>query len=517
MNLAKLWTWFRGNKPTGHAGPLQKRERGDESWRPGGDFTLRRFDAAKTNRLNRSHWVFASSQSINNDLASDLETLQARCAHESANNPIFDGMVRTYAMHVAGRDGPLLQVRSENEAFNERIEKLWRDVFAMPDPAGRLAGAENVKLWVRMILTAGSFVNIFSNVRRDGPVSFGWKTLHPRRMVTPNKFAGDARVAFGIRTDEQGRPLEYYLDKPQQIGGTMVSGVDFERYPAEIVQHGFIPIEPEQITGFPMLTSALDDAADLRDYDKIVMEAAKNAAAHALGLESASPEHALDPDPMPDSYAVEAGQVNVAPMGWKWAALAATQPAAQYVEFRHERLGAMGRPIHMPLLMVLLSTGDANFAAAQFEGSLYHDGIRELQSYLERAILNQLVEQVILEAVIAGDVQRPEEYELAWTWNVPPHANIEKVVKALRMLVEDGTIAPSDATAIMGYDWEKVVAARQRCASDLKKADLPESPANRGSGSAATPGDGPPGEAPGTNEGDTETSDQEGDRATVTA
>lgn len=448
---------------------------------PGTEERLRRFDAAKTHRLNREHWAYAHGESINNDLATDLPILMARCEFEYANNPTFKGVVDTYAQDVVGRDGPLLQVISDDEEFNDAVENAWRQVFAMPDPAGRLGGVENMRLWVRQLLLAGSYVNVFANVKREGPVSFGWRTVHPRRLVTPHGQAGNPLIAFGIEIDESGKPIRYYIDQPHQQGAFSLSGMNTKPYPAEMVQHRFIPVEPEQLTGFPQLASCLETAADIREYDKHVMEAAKSAAAHAVGLEASHPESVVDPQPIHEaSYELEKGAVNVAPLGWSFKALDSTQPAAQYTDFRHERASELGRPIHMPLLIVLMQVNDVNFSAAQFGGTLYADGIKSTQGFIERLTLNQLVEQIVAELVIQGDVKRPKKVSLVWTWNVPPHANIEKYVKALRSMVEDGIIAPSDATAMMGRDWEKVVAARQRCAADLENAGLPPSPVNTG-------------------------------------
>src|SRR5687768_2173239 len=76
-------------------------------------WTLRRWEAAETNRLNRTHWRNATGAPINEDLSGDLRTLRARCRYESYNNPIVEGVIGTHQVDLVGVQGPTLQVRSD--------------------------------------------------------------------------------------------------------------------------------------------------------------------------------------------------------------------------------------------------------------------------------------------------------------------------------------------------------------------------------------------------------------------
>jgi hypothetical protein len=57
---------------------------------------VRRWEAAETNRLNRSQWEKATGQSINADLASDLETL----AHPGELGAVAQPDARGRGQHV---------------------------------------------------------------------------------------------------------------------------------------------------------------------------------------------------------------------------------------------------------------------------------------------------------------------------------------------------------------------------------------------------------------------------------
>jgi capsid protein len=421
--------------------------------------------------------------SINDDLARDLPRLMAECAWRFATSPLFEGVCNTFTQDVVGPEGPTLQMVSTDKEFNERIEDAWRAVFTMPDPAGRLSGVENVKMWVRQLLLAGSYVNIHRNVRRGpGLPTFGWSTVHARRLQTPMEFAFDEDVAFGVRIDPAtGRPKTYYIERPQRFGSSEISVGDYQQFPAEMVQHKYFCVEPEQLTGYPMMASTLRTLDDIVQLDDATIEAAKSAARHSWWLQSADPSKLSDPDPITGTtYPVIDGAANVAPAGWQAVGMQATQPNTSATEYRNLRLAEIGRPINMPLLIVLLSVNEATFSSAQFAGALYRDGIMGIQRFLARESLDAFVEMVILDEVLAGRVRRPKKYTKQWTHNVPPYANIEKFVGALEKMVANGWISSAEASAMLGYDWEKVVAGRQRCQKDLEEAGLPLPPVNAG-------------------------------------
>lgn len=436
------------------------------------------------NRLNREHWHNAHGQSINNDLSLRLDSLEARSAYEYSTNPDFEGVVNTFKDDVVGRDGPLLQVISDNDEFNNAVEAGYREVFADPSPSHLCGGVEDMKTWVHGLLIAGRYYNVLTNVKRPGSrLTFGWRSVHARRFKTPAELAGNPQVAFGCRYDDStGEPIEYYLQRPHRTGAFQSLSGEYDTIPAAAVQHVFIPVEAEQLTGYPMMASALDTAADLRELDKYVLESMKNAAANSPYLENMDPTRALDPDPVPESgLRYETGEVSVAPAGWSWKSPTATQPTAQYLPFKHEKLAELGRPIHMPLLVVLLSAAEANFSSAQYEGTVYADGIAGVQGTIERRSLNPIVlNGIIPEVLFRKRIRPPKEFQLVWTHNVPAHANIEKFVKAIRMMVEDGLISQAQGSALLGYDFEKVVASRAKCRDLLKKNNLPEAPANAG-------------------------------------
>ena len=445
-------------------------------------FGVRRYDVARNSRLTQSHWVHATGESINHDLAADIESLQAQASYEYSRNAYFRGVVRTYALHVVGPRGPRLQVRSTNKQFNRKVERAWRQVFRMPDPAGLMTGVDSLKATVKHLLLAGRSLNTFAMTRRPGPVKFGWQTIHPRRLQNPRGMASDPWVLGGVRyRPSDGAPVEYYFDRPRGVvGGTGATRYQTQPKPADMVQDIFFIEEGEQVIGEPQLASALGPAAELRDYDKNVMAAASLAAKQTVFLEATHPEAVLDLDPLPESATVHAGAMNAAPIGWGVKTPTPQHPMAQYTAFHHEKLAELGRAIHMPLMLVLLSSRESNFSSAQYDGEIYSDGVAETQALIDNKSLDGALEQVVTELVLAGETGRPDEYEFIWSWPKPPHANREKLVKALRTALEDGGISLVEYCQDLGLDYEQVLEQRARVAEDLMNHGLPTTPSNLG-------------------------------------
>ena len=434
----------------------------------------RRFLGATTHRGNWAHWRHARDESINHALLADLPTLIQRCAWEYANNPLVNGAVETLANDLVGRQGPRLQIVSDDEAFNEAVERTWRDVWAMPDPLGMSSGPDCMRTWVRSLCITGAFVNVYANVNRDGPVKFGWQNIDVRRKETPPQLAGDPLVAFGTKYDDSGRAKEHYFRR-RSVTPWQYTQTEYTIVPDDMVQVRYEMVEAEQIAGVPWLASCLETVADLADYDKYELEAAKIQTQLSALIQAAHPELVVDPVDVGagETFQIQHGAMTAIPAGWVASFPSSTHPSGEYRTFRHERLRDLGLALGMPLMMILLSSAESNFASAHYDGAVYLRRLKARQAWIERSTLNKFLEQVVLELVLSGVVGRPERYTPKWTWDVPPYVNPEKQRSADRMAMEDGALPLSEYCAQMGLSFEEVVATRARDNELLEEAGLP--------------------------------------------
>lgn len=449
---------------------------------------VRRWESAATHRLNACHWQNAHGNSINEDLAQDLETLRARSHWERYQNPMVEGVIVTHQTDVVGQEGPRLQIQSDDERFNEAVEEWWAIVYNEPDPTGRLSGPELLRLWIDSLWVNGEYLNEEVTYSREPghPVTLGIHTFDARRLETPPEFANDPDVSFGIRLQTNMNTPTVYYKRTRESRGNLYDApfrYEYDPLPADMVQHVYRMSEPDQLRGYPWLSPSLNVIADIRQADRYVMESVKNAAANSMYWWSNHPDAEFqDKDGVEQS--IEPGTAKFIGGGWQPAMLTPTQPAAEYRAYRHERLRELGRPVCMPLMAVLLSSADSNFASAHYDGQVYMRALEWLQSLISRKSLDKYVKKVAMELELSRVVRTPRQWNIRWTWPKPPYVNPKQMYDALRAQLEDGTASYSDVLAFYGRDEETTIAARARTQALLEAANLPALPVNYGRGNA---------------------------------
>jgi len=451
---------------------------------PASPLSVRRWEVAKTHRLNQAHWVWAQEQSINADLQDWLSTLRTRCTYERDNNPLIDGVVFTHYVDIVGKDGPELQVQSDSATYNDWLERHWRQWFRAPTPNPRISGAALLRLWVQSLWRAGEFLAQKVTVNADTPVGMRLMPIDPRRLGTPADITANHDVVMGIRFSKDGTPTQYYVQKAEAFGGLDLS-MNYEPIPPDDIVHFFLIREEDQARGVPWLGSSLQTTADLRDYDAEVLETARQAANQGVYWYTDHPNAPyLDVN---DQETLERGMQATGPPGWRPAMLTPQQPTTQYPDYHSERLREIGRPVAMPLMIIKLDAGQHNYSSARFDGRNYDRACEVIQCAISgtpkaTGPLNELVDDVAREAGLyersqrRAPPERPEEVIYEWTWSRPPQVDRDKESAADRADMEMGIAAPQDIAAARGTTLDSLIAKQQRANERLERAQLPPIP-----------------------------------------
>lgn len=452
-------------------------------------WTLRRWEAAETDRLNSAHWQAATGVGINQDLEADMESLRTRSIYEAANNPQVEGVIESHTIDLVGTDGPTLQVTSSRETYNSKLEKAVQKWWASPDINGQLSMAEIIRLWVRQLWTCGELLSqIVTHDESPITAKVGLQVLDPRRLITPYSQAGDPAVTLGVRRTRRGKPTQYYISQPTMVGSFELETGDAVPVPADLILHGFKTVEAGQVRGFPWLASSLPAIADLRDYDAQVLDAARQAADQAVFLYTDHPEsNYLQVNEQTD---FERRTVTTMPPGWKPYGFQPTQPSTLYIDYRNERLRDLGRPVNMPLMMVRLDSSKHNYSSARYDGQLYLRGLAAIQAWVSVRFLNRLVNEIARELELAGELpRRPADVKYVWIWPKQPHVDPKKEADAETARLANGTLTYQDACAANNQDWQTVIEQRRVANEALKKAGLPPLPVPIGSPQDSDPDD----------------------------
>jgi lambda family phage portal protein len=453
------------------------------------EMTIRRWEAAETNRLNQSQWEKATGQSINADLASDLETLVTRANWELSRNSTLEGVVNTFCDDVVGENGPGLQVIVPEGAggdanYSKALESVVKEVFEDLDSAGQLSLGDMMCLFLRSLWTDGEFLaQIVNDPDAQTPVKMRLKPLNARRLATPPLYVASADVTLGVKRNQLGRAIEYYLKEFNILGPFEVYTGRFIPTPASDLFHCYLVLEAGQVRGAPWLATSLQPMSDLREYDAQVLDAARQATRWAVALYTEH-EDATYVE-VNETAEVEPGQFQTMPPGWKPVGLTPPQPSNNYIDYRAERQRDAGRGRGMPLMTVRLDSSKHNYSSARFDAQVYRRGIARLRAWLRRRLLVRLVNLIAREAtfyafanpswVHARAFRNPPaaaEVTYRWTWQSFPHVDDEKEANGQRIRMEDGTLTFTGACYENGDDPDGVIEQLKRDTTKLLAAGV---------------------------------------------
>ena len=407
--------------------------------------------AAETDRTNSAMWSGATGEEMNLLLGANLETIRKRAELEIMRNAIVAGVIETHITDVVGT-GPTLQVQSASKAYNEKLEGFWAGFWECPDINGVLSGPETLQNDVYSLWPGGEFIEqITSDPAATTPIKTRLLLIHPRHLATPLRSTGDASIVMGIKISPSGKPLTYYFTSLDQTNPYALG--EETPVPAEYVIHGFAQKEPGQVRGIPYLASSLQEMADLREFRLVTLDAARAAA--DSGLVYYTEADGIDPVVAEEITEMERRTQMFLPPHYKAMQIKPEHPPTGFIEFIENALLAVGRPVCMPLMIILCNSNDHNYSSARFDDGQYRRAVLRHQRWLEWRKLNRLVWLVAREAMLTGNLgERPAKVRLNWLWPKAPHVDPKKEQDAQEGRLGTGQDSYADTCAHDSRDWE---------------------------------------------------------------
>ena len=454
------------------------------------------FESAESDRLNEAHWSVVSDSPINDELAARLPIMRARSNHEAWNNPTLKGLILSHTIAVVGDDAPLIDLQAENaegDKWCDEAEQVWEEFARLCDAAGRINLSTRIKRWNRSCWVNGEFIDqlVFPDHVRGG-VRLRLHEIEPQRLMSPPSALGSSDVVLGIRRDAYRRPVEYWLN--DDLSGWGYGNGDW--YAAGNILHGWDEAMAEcgQARGVPWAQVGLPVAADIRDYDTQVLDAARAAADMALVAFTQHPDAEYVQD-VPSSVTFRRRRINNLAPGWQLAQVQPHHPTATYKEHRQERQGDLGRAEGVPSMVTRLDARDHNYSSARFDYGLMFESAKHVRATLYNPKLFVLASLVLREAQLAGILRPPPKR--VWTdfvWSAMPQIDDEKSANAEEKYLKIGTVAFGDSVIERhGRRARDVIRRRARDARLLAESGLPsvaESTSKAGPDKPATDNDG---------------------------
>lgn len=439
--------------------------------------SLRSWMAGKIDRLNQGRWPIGGETTFDSDLGQDGANLRLRNKQEIQNNGILEGVIFTHVNDIVGADGPKLNVDSDDKEFNAAFEALWEKVWAMPDLAGQDSGAEILQQAIRGLWHSGFYLGEITNEDQDimaarakrdpddplGKISVRLAEIHPRRLSNPQHAIANDKFQNGIERDQRGRILNYWIEDEFANDPTVFLARSWTPLPPESVVHIYAKKEPGNTNGAPLDAPALETVSGLHDLDDAVLEAARGQTYASIVLTWPDPDKA--PARMPQgTMSLKKNSILAAPPGANATGFTPTQPTIQYIPYRHERLREIGRPVGMPLMMVLLDSSGHNYSSARFDNQVYLRGIDVFRACLWRKLLDRFVVEVLRECRAGGDGvfgaagRVPKTVKLQWHWPATPHVDPAKEFKGDEGELKTGLATLHQKTAERGRAFDDTVA-----------------------------------------------------------
>lgn len=436
--------------------------------------SARHWEAAQTDRLNYAHWQHAS-ENVNLDLRTDLVELHRRVRHEAINNSILDSAIETQQTNVVSARGPALQVLSDDNRFNDEVEAMFAQWAADCEYQDGLALVDLLEGWVAQWMTYGEIFAreiIGRTIAEYKILDLGPEALDTT-LIAP-------RVHSGVEVDETGKVVGYRIYDPANPSAK-------DTLPCSLALHYYRRRFAMQRRGFPGFASVLQPAADLRDYDDQVQDAARAAADHAVYFCTNHPDSEYA-EPKTLSKKIQRRVEKYLAPGWEPKGIPAHQPAVTYREYRKEKLTDVSNALEMPLMILRKDASNHNMSSARFDGSRYAKSVERLQAKIERRFLTPIVRRLVRIAQysgVLGPTPRQTKWErltfefpnltlpISWTWPKPPPVDNLKDAMAERIKLENGTLALSEAIVADGRRPEETLRIRSRDNAALAAAGLP--------------------------------------------
>jgi capsid protein len=436
-----------------------------------------RWDSKNTDRMNSAHWAKTTGLPINAELAYASNWLRAQAEYEISSNPVMEGLVNSHITDVVGPEGPNYRVTSSDPLYNKKREKIWREWAKHAGANRQLSLVEILASWVRSLWKAGEFgTQMINDTKADGPIKIRLLPVHMHRLLTPPEMLGDPEVALGVRRDENRNPVGYYVSEPYIFGPFEIYTGEFYFVKYEDFIHGYELTEEDQVRGVPWLASCLDTVAQLRDWDKSMLDAAEVLSKTGVlwSLKNSTEPIPVNPG---TSAPMERGQHTFGPMGWEPEQLTPTQPSQDQQSFRSEKKSEIGRGRCIPSILINLDSSKSSYSSCRFDNQPYWRSVAAIQGWLGRIGLDRIEATVMREAELANELEEaPDDAAHHWGWIKPPHVDPTKEATAERTYLQNGTLPYTDAVLSHGHDPDAVLEIRKRDAQRLEQAGLPAIP-----------------------------------------
>lgn len=410
------------------------------------------FAAAELSRLTSS--LRAESDFINTTLRWQLRTLRARARQAKQNNPFARRFVKMAVNNIAGPVPFRLQAKVKynsgelDTSANRKIEDAWMlwGRKGSCELTGRYSWNAVQRLLIDNLATDGEL--LFRKLRGPeyGRHGYALQVIDVDRLDETKNAAlpGGGAIHMGVEIDANSRPIAYHLlkRKPSQWA-SMGYSREYERVPAEDIEHIFIPEFAEQIRGVPWIYAALLNLVHLGAFEEAAVIAARVGASQMGFIQS--PDGTPPPgdgskdvrgNPQIDA---EPGSFPTLPPGYQMASWNPKYPDAAIEPFIKAVLRGIAVGVDVAYHNLSGDMEGVNYSSARIAELDERDAWMTIQSFIAEHMHQPLYDDWLRMQVLTGelpfDIARLDKYRSVywqarrWGW-VDPEKEVTAAIKA---------------------------------------------------------------------------------------
>jgi lambda family phage portal protein len=474
------------------------------------------FTAGSWSHPDMRRWV-PSTGSADADLNPELDLIRRRARDLTRNHGVAEGSVQTLVDNVVG-SGLRLKSRpnwralkwtpDQAEEWSNQVEALWcawaESLWC--DAGGSLTFHGLTVQAFRSSFTNGDAIALPLWLDRAGaPTSTCLQMIEADRLANPNGQPDRRDLRGGVRIDEYGAPLGYWIRKSHpgdvmRIAGEFYSDSLFIPAFTEWGRRRVIHLHDKervgQSRGKPSLTSVLRQFKVLGDFTNAELKAAVVNSMVAMVTESNISQEGLvellagNPDALSkyqDGLAqrnrsaidYQAGQIIPLMLGEKLNSFTPGRPSESFEPFTLSVLRHIAAGLNIPYELLLKDFSKTNYSSARaalLEAWRYFRGRRR---WLTTYWLQPVFELWLEELVMTGQVEAPNFYRLRayygrakWIGDGRGWVDPLKEVQAAECRMRNGITTLEDECAEQGVDWEEQLEQRAREQARAEKLDV---------------------------------------------
>lgn len=412
----------------------------------------------------------------NNELITEAERarLRAWCKKEYLDNPYARNAARNFALGVYGT-GPSLQVMTQDEALNTKIEAIFRTWRKKTQLDWKFHVALN-----SLFYDGEAFFYFFHTPTIPGGLNV--ELIESRRVREPYDGHWDVNRLEGITYNEFNEPVLYCVQK-ETINPMFGRPEEFTMVPADFMLHFFLDDVVNQKRGLPLLQSVLQTLAGLQRISQASLNAWELAAKMNLIVQTGMDAYEFlrcvpkgydeDSEALVEAFKTipvpEDGGMTFLASGMSVNQVKNEHPNSQFHENKMTYLSEIGAGVGEPRNIITGDSSSYNFSSAQLDNQFFTRWGGAVQGKIQT-----LLNRILTVSLVSHATQYPEIQQLAQICdleNIPAEWFFPNVLEGIdRMnnagsevaLLQSGLMTHWEYCKRHGLDYEKHIAQLKR-------------------------------------------------------